>query len=238
MIAKFKKTFALLGDIRSRFGMAAALQTMGYRFFNKFMFVERLHIILLTRENVRPLKPNPGAVLSSRLATLEDLEALRADDRWEIDDNKMRYFRCGDSCVLSYADGKLAGYTWAHTGGMPELLPGLTIQVPKEFLYNYSGLTLPEFRGFGLQPYRHHVLLNHEHWQGCKGLLGFVRHTNWSSRQGQGKSGYRKIGAIWMIGWSEYRYFTLFSKSLRSLGVRRIVRQPNSMTNKAVADPP
>jgi hypothetical protein len=172
------------------------------------------------------------------VATLEELEALRSDARWEIDDNKMRYARLGDTCLLSYANGKLAGYTWAHTGGTPELLPGLTIKVPPEYVYNYSGLTLEEFRGFGLQPYRHHVLLNHERCHGAQGLLGYVRHTNWSSRHGQEKSGYRKIGSIWLIG-TEHRYFAIFSKELRSLGVKRIVRRPASMANNnALAGPP
>jgi hypothetical protein len=237
MFTRIKKSMAITREIRSRFGWSAALQSLGHRMLNKFMLFERLHIILLTHENVQPLKLKPGVVLKSRFATLEDLEALRANAVWEIDDNKMRYIRTGDSCLLSYADEKLAGYTWAHSGGTPELLNGLVIRVPKEFVYNYSGLTLPEFRGLGLQPYRHHTLLNHDKWQGCKGLLGFVRHTNWSSRAGQHKSGYRPIGSIWMIG-TETRFFTIFSKKLRDLGVRRFVQEPASTTNSAVADPP
>jgi hypothetical protein len=236
MFARIKKSLAVAHEIRTRFGWSAALQAHVFRMINKVMLFECLHIILLKHENVRPLKPNPGVTLTSRLATPEDLEALRADDVWEIDDNKMRYFRSGDSCLLSYADGKLAGYTWAHSGGTPELLSGLTIRVPQEFVYNYAGLTLPEFRGLGLQPYRHHILLNHEKWKGCKGLLGYVRHTNWSSRAGQHKSGYRTIGSIWTIGTAS-SFFTIFSKELRSLGVRRVGRSLAS-DSQPVADPP
>jgi len=208
-------------EIRERFGFGPMAMLFVHRLINKLFYFERLNVIVLDRERLRPLKPNPSVQLTSRLATLQDLEALRKDPIWEVGDDKISYFHAGDSCLLSYVDGKLAGYTWAHTLGRPELIPNLTIAVPDVFLYNYAGFTLKEFRGVGLQPYRHHAVLNHEKWQGKKGLLGYVRHTNFSSRHGQEKSGYRTIGAIWLFGRRD-QFRVYLSKSLRDLGVKRL----------------
>ena len=210
-----------LKDVHSRFGFAAAALFLTHRLINKIVFLERLNVIVLDRDRLRPLKPDPRVKLTSRLATLQDLEALHQDPLWEVDEDKLQYFHAGDSCLLSYADGQLAGYTWAHTLGHPELIPNLTISVPDSYLYNYAGLTLKEFRGVGLQPYRHHALLNHEKWQNKKGLLGYVKHMNFASRHGQEKSGYRTIGSIWMFG--RPRSFRVYiSKSLRNIGVKRL----------------
>jgi hypothetical protein len=212
---------AAVGDMRARFGTGASVQHALYRLLNLVMFFEWFNIIVLDRDHVRPLDPALTARFSSRLATVADLEAMQANLRLDIRSVSFEHLRAGDSCLLSYVDGKLAGYTWAHTLGRPELTPGLVISVPAQLLYNYAGLTLPEFRGLGLQPYRHHQLLNSGLWQDKRGLLGFVMHTNFASRHGQAKSGYRTIGSIWAFG-SHRHFVTLFSGSLRRLGIRRL----------------
>jgi hypothetical protein len=133
----------------------------------------------------------------------------------------MDFFEQGDTCLLSYVDDALAGYTWAHSAGCPELVPGLRISVPHEYLYNFAAFTLSDYRGCGLQSFRHHELLNGDRWRDKKGLLGFVLHTNYSSRRGQGKSGYQKIGSIWLIG-GKTHFIASIGRSLRSMGVKRI----------------
>jgi hypothetical protein len=93
--------------------------------------------------------------------------------------------------------------------------------VPREYLYNYAAFTLPEYRGFDLQSFRHHELLNHQQWKDKKGMLGFVRHTNYSSKKGQGKSGYTRIGDIWLVG-KKSNFYALIDKNLRNMGIKRI----------------
>jgi hypothetical protein len=216
-----RSSWDYLSQIGSRFGSVAALQYALYTLVNKAMFFECFHVIVLDRDRVRPLEPTPGHTLSYRLATLQDLESMRLEPRWDISDERMRFFKAGDCCVLSLVDGRLAGYTWVHADGRPELMTNLVIAVPTEYLYNYAGLTLPEFRGAGLQPYRHHVVLNHERWRDRKGLIGYVRYTNRASQKGQDKSGYRRIGSIWLLG-SRRRFWTHFSRSLRDMGIKRL----------------
>ncbi len=192
-----------------------------FRFVNKFLYLECLHIIVLNRENLRPLNPSNAHRLSTKIATWGDLKEMERQGYWEIEQKKLEFFNQGDTCLLSYVDNKLAGYTWAHAKGRPELFPGLILSVPREYLYNFAAFTLPEYRGYNLQSFRHHELLNHHQWKDRKGMLGFVLHTNYSSKRGQDKSGYTRIGSIWLVG-TKSKFYALIDRNLRSMGIKRI----------------
>jgi hypothetical protein len=213
-------TWRSVRETVKRFGLMGAAQLTFYRLINRVCYFEVLYIIRLDRSRLRPLDAQAVERLSCRVATTEDIDALRGNRRWDLTDELQSNFRRGDSCLLSYVDGQLAGYTWVHEQGRPELMRGLSITIPPQFLYNYAGLTLAEFRGAGLQPYRHHAVLNREQWKGRDALIGYVRFANLASRRGQDKSGYRRIGSIWLIG-SRRNFAVLFSPALKALGIRR-----------------
>lgn len=210
-----------IGEFRSHFGWGATLHYALHQLVNRFFLLERLHIVVLDRDKLKPIKPQGAVRLSWRMASMDDLQGMRKDAKWDISEDKIALFRAGDACLLSFVDDQLAGYTWTHAAGRPTLMPGLTISVPAQYLYNFAALTLPEFRGFGLQPYRHHVALTCGQWGDKQGLIGFVKATNFASRHGQAKSGYRKIGTLWRFG-SENGFWVYCSPSLRKIGVRRV----------------
>jgi len=108
-----------------------------------------------------------------------------------------------------------------HTRGEPELMPGLRLRVPGTYLYNYAGFTHPSFRGVGLQSHRHRAVLERDEWSDRSALLGYVFATNFASRRGQAKSGYRDIGTIRLLG-SRERFLVWPSSSLRRIGVERM----------------
>ena len=205
----------------SRIGYGRALERSLYYTANKFVSLRRLEIIHLTRDRLAPLDPTKHAGVSSRLATEQELLAMQADGTWNIDDEAIGRFRTGDSCLLSFVDGRRAGYTWVHTSGRPRLMPGVRISIPEHYVYNFHGFTLPEFRGYGLQPYRHHQILSRPEWRDRKGMIGYVHCVNWSSRRGQSKSGYQPLGSIALVGTLD-RFAVLLSSELKQLGIRRI----------------
>ncbi len=216
-----KSTFKALEELRSRFGAAKTLQHAVFRLVNRFFNFDCLHIIVLNREDLKSLDPAKTHRLSTKIATLEDLKDMEKQGYWRIHQREIEYFNRGDTCLLSYVDNKLAGYTWVHTNGCPEFVAGLRLSVPHEYLYNFRGFTNPDYRGYGLQSFRHHELLNFHRWINKKGLLGFVVHTNHSSRRGQEKGGYKRIGNIYVIG-SKSHFCALIGKNLRSMGIKRI----------------
>lgn len=208
-------------DVHRRYGFVATLKFVVFRLVNAFIFFDCFYIIMLERACLKPLDVAQTQKFHSQLATLEDVERMRDDPRWDIGDTKIGYFKSGDSCVVSCIDGQPAGYSWAHSDGRPELIPGLVLSVPRDCLYNFASLTLPEFRGSGLQSYRHHSLLIQARWHDRRALLGYVRATNFASQRGQAKSGYKRVGAVWLIG-GRRRFIALFSRTLRQMGIRRL----------------
>jgi hypothetical protein len=208
-----------------RHGGLAALQTLAEGMANAVMRLECLHVITLEREHLPGLDGEHQGQLAgritSRIADEATLLAMRAEGGWAIDDVKLGHLRAGDHCLLSLLDGQVAGYTWVHDRGCPEILPGLRLQLPPGMLYNFAGYTHPRFRGSGLQSYRHRSVLDHPRWANASSLLGWVKATNFASRRGQGKSGYRPIGWIWLVGGSR-RFAALCSPSLWERGIKRI----------------
>ena len=226
-MSEIKSKLKTIGELRSRFGAAKTLRHAAFRFINRYLYFDCLHIIVLDRDNLRSLDPAKTHRLSSKIATLEDLKEMEEHGCWHIHQKKFELFNQGDSCLLSYVDNKLAGYTWAHTLGCPELVPGLRLSVPYEYLYNFAGFTHPDYRGYGLQSFRHHELLNHHQWKDKKGLLGFVIHTNYGSKRGQEKSGYKRIGNIYVIG-SKAHFCAFINRNLRKMGIKRIHKNHES----------
>jgi len=210
----------LLLETRERFGWRAMFKLLLVRTLNLVCYFEPLHIIALDRGALKPLDADASR-FSSRVAGEAELLELQAKGDWQVDEVKLGFHRDGDSCVLSFVDGRTAGYTWVHTDGRPEIMPGLRLAVPANFLYNYAGFTHPDFRGGGLQSYRHRSVLDNERWTDRRALLGYVLATNFASQRGQDKSGYRRIGTVWLVGTRKH-FAALFSKSLRDIGIGRI----------------
>lgn len=220
-MSETKSILHAITELRSRFGTGKTVKHALFRLVNRFMYFDCLHIIVLNRENLRTLDLEHTHRLHTKIATLADLKEMERQGCWEIQQKKLEFFQQGDTCLLSYVDDNLAGYTWVHTNGCPELVPGLRLRVPYSYVYNFAAFTLPEYRGYGLQSFRHHEILNRPHWRDKKGLLGFVIHTNYKSQRGQNKSGYTRIGDVWLIG-RKSNFYTLISKHLRDMGIRRI----------------
>lgn len=191
------------------------------RVLNAVMFVDCLHIVLLDRAKVSAPKVVDEEPLTFRLATAADLHAMLKRPELDVGEDKVLGFIEGDSCLLHYVGDELAGYAWAHTRGMPLIIPGLRLKTPPAYLYNYASLTLPKFRGRNHQALRHHELLERPEWKGCAGLIGYVRHTNWSSRNGLRKSGYVDIGRIWLFGTRDH-FRVWIPRHLRNLGIARV----------------
>ena len=138
-----------------------------------------------------------------------------------MDEAKLALLHAGDTCLLSLVDGCIAGYTWVHTRGRPQIMPGLQLQLPADVLYNFAGFTHPTFRGAGLQSRRHEAVLQQRCWADRPVMMGYVKATNFASRKGQTRSGYRKIGSVVVLG-TRGHFLTWLSPALRRLGMRRL----------------
>ena len=200
------------------------------------MFFEWLHIIEMQRPpalEARTAGTAPTAASGAaaagpdtRLADEATLRRLQREGGWGMDDTKLALLHAGDTCLLSLVDGCIAGYTWVHVSGCPEIMPGLRLQLPEGVLYNFAGFTHPDFRGAGLQSRRHQAVWAQPAWAHMGRMLGYVKATNFASRQGQGRSGYRRIGSVVLMG-SRKRFAAWLSPALRRSGVHRVEGRPS-----------
>ncbi len=220
-----RSIFRNFEDEASRVGFGNAAWQFLYDLANRLLHIRRFDVIRLTREHLLPLDPGKYTKHGSRLATEEDLLWMKQEGSWQISDELMHGFRNGDACLLSTIDGKIAGYTWVHTLGRPLLIPGLRISIPPQYAYNFAGFTPPEYRGYGLQPFRHHEVLNRPEWRDKVGMIGYVDVTNFSSKKGQSKSGYQRVGRLTLIG-SKHRFVVLVSPELKRMGIARLPATP------------
>lgn len=218
---RITRSFRRLRELVSIHGFWKALAVVVDWLVNRFLFVDAFVVVVLDREKVKRPRVVDMQPVTFRLARYEDLRALSRRPELDLGDDRLRAYLEGDSCLLQYVGDELAGYTWVHADGRPLLIPGLRLKTPDAYLYNYASLTLPRFRGRNHQALRHHELMQQARWRDRAGLLGYVRHTNWSSRAGLQKSGYRELGRIWMAGSGE-NLIAWIPPSLRKLGIARL----------------
>ena len=212
---------ASVRQTHDRFGTFAAARYLLNRVLNVIVFAESWKITVRERDDLLPPDSTISARISCRLATRADLEVMRADPRLEIDESKLRAFETGDLCLLSFVDGRIAGYTWTRREGQFEIVPGLQVSIPAQYVYGYHALTLPEFRGLGLQAFRTYQLLNNDMFADKVGEFGYVRATNFPMHQALAKIGIRTVGSVWAFG-TRHHFVAHLSPSLRGLGMRRL----------------
>jgi hypothetical protein len=205
-----------------RFGFGKTVAYALDSLVNRVMRAECYHIIVLDRDKVREHSVAATTDVSVRLATRDELMEMRRQGTWGIEQFLLDRAGEGDLCFLNFCRGELAGYTWANVNGQPLLFPNLRLRLPDHYIYNYAGFTLPQFRGSGLQSVRHRALMQHTQLgKSTLGLIGYVSYTNWASIRGQTKSGYRRIGKLWLFG-SKNHFVTFRSRAVRDFGIARI----------------
>jgi hypothetical protein len=221
---KDKKQASFIDLLRSdykRFGLGKSLLGALDRGVNRFLRVDCLKMRVLERERFeRPENDGPDRI-TCRFATYDDLLRMQEEGIWEVGENKLKNFLNGDYCMLSFVDAALSGYSWVDLKSKPFIEGNLRIQIPDGYIYGYASFTLPRFRGKRLMLYRRDALLNNPAWKEKRGLVAYVKATNWSSLRGQDRSNYRTIGTIWLMRLKR-KYYLWFSHRLKTSGFRRL----------------
>jgi hypothetical protein len=204
-----------------RHGKREAVISVFSSLFNRRMHLTCFYVTLLDRDHVIRPPAEKGDDLHFKFSDLNLLLEMKQQGIWGIDAFLIDRFKEGDVCLLAYVGQELAGYTWVHSKCRPLLLPGLRLEIPQGYIYNYAGFTLPRFRGLRLQSRRHYEVISNSRWSGSKGLVGYVDFSNWASIKGQKKGGMRKIGKMWLIG-GKVHFMTFLSEEVKEFGIRRL----------------
>lgn len=215
--------FKRLKDQVKQYGLSSSLVFVFDSIINRFVPFTILYVVLLERNRVKKPPTAGETKFTCRLTTIDSFKNMLGNlDPQLVEkhalDSYVQDAQEGDLLLLNYAGDELAGFTCAHLGGTPYLLPDLRLRVPDSVVYNFSAFTFPKFRGKHLQGLRHYELLHQKPCRGKAGLIGYVHYNNFESLRGVVKSGYRILGKIWVIGRGEHKKIRL-SKSVRRFGI-------------------
>lgn len=114
-----------------------------------------------------------------------------------------------DYCYGIFKDDELISYGW-YSNKTTEITDDLQIQFKSNYIYQYKGFTISEFRGKRLHAIGMAKALQSLSDSGVDGLLAIVESTNYNSRKSVYRMGYRDFGKIivFKIG-KQYRFIDL-----------------------------
>lgn len=130
-----------------------------------------------------------------RLATPEDVDGLtRLQDRRGV---FLSRFAQGDLCIVALIGSMIVGYEWfSEAAEHIEAVWGLTIAIPRNFVYAYDGYVDPAHRNTG-------IWLRFKGWvgdwmcaHGKSGVLTFVDYGNWPSLNTHRRFGFVPAGEV------------------------------------------
>ena len=133
-----------------------------------------------------------------RFATAADVDGLtRLQDRRGA---FMSRFAHGDLCVVAMIGSLIVGYEWfSEAAEHLEAVWGLTIAIPRHFVYAYDAYVDPSYRNTGIwlrfKGFLGHWMLDH----GKSGVLTFVDDGNWASLNTHRRFGFVPTSTVFVL---------------------------------------
>jgi len=133
-----------------------------------------------------------------RLATTDDVDGLaRLQDRRSAFISR---FAHGDFCVVAMIGSLIVGYEWfSEAAEHIEAVWGLTIAIPRNFVYAYDAYIDPAYRNSGIWLrfkgfVGHWMSLHHK-----SGVLTFVDEGNWASLHTHRRFGFVPTSTVFVL---------------------------------------
>jgi hypothetical protein len=214
----FNFYFRLKEDI-SRYGFRSAFLGISYRIIRKFIAFEVWSVLLNDRDNIKRPVQNEDETLDFKIASEQDLKWLLDNKKDIVDKHLLDNYNRGDICLLNYSGGTFAGYTHATVNGHAVLDNFIELALPDDMIYNYAGLTIPEFRGRKHHSIRHFELMNTDPCKDKKSILAYVNFDNFAAIRGGLKGGRYLIGYIVSYGLRKKKHVKL-TKGIKRYGIQ------------------
>jgi hypothetical protein len=199
ILAPFRALVARTNDVAKQFGRRAALHDLQHRLVNRLVPFQVLKGMTATADEIDRSLLDAGR-FETRFATREDLlAALTSPEMAEemsvafIDQALKR----GDECFGIFDGPKLVSLGW-YSNQPTELSDTLTLCFDRAWMYMYKGYTLQSHRGKRLHGIGMSKALVAYAKRGARGLISYVRSTNFQSLRSTERMGYRIFGEIYI----------------------------------------
>jgi L-amino acid N-acyltransferase YncA len=184
-----------------------AFAELAYRVVRRLAGIEFAQILRLELASIRPLRPT-ALELEFRFMTADEVRAAAADPIYELDEAMAARLQSGrDSCFAAWHGDRLASFAWYAVQSVePEHSFGAGLRLPRDTVYQYKAITVPEYRGRQLHGAALSRAAAHFRQRGMSQMIAIVEFGNQASLRSHAKLGFRPAGSLLTfarrsIGW-------------------------------------
>ena len=185
--------------IAKSFGRRAALHDLQQRIVNRLVPFHVLKGMIATAEGIDKTLLDAGGLLT-RFATREELLAAASNPEVAAEMSVEFVHQAidkGDDCYGIFDGPRLVSLGW-YSNQPTQLSDTLTLHFDRAWMYMYKGYTLKSHRGKRLHGIGMSRALYAYTERGYRGLISYVRSTNFESLRSTGRMGYRIFGDIYI----------------------------------------
>ena len=195
----FQALMTRTSEVAKQFGKRAALHDLQQRIVNRVMPFQVLEGMTATVDGIDRALLDAGS-FTARFATRDELRAATRDPEFAdemavefVDDALAR----GDECYGIFEGPRLVSIGW-YSNQPTQLSDKLTLSFDRAWMYMYKGYTLRSHRGQRLHGIGMSKALHAYAERGSRGLISYVRSTNFQSLRSTERMGYRIFGEIYI----------------------------------------
>jgi hypothetical protein len=186
----------VVDDARA-FGPSAALHGVRQRAINRV-----LPFYILECASLRPSDVNPrfldAGPFRAGFARRDEILRAAGPEHDMTPEFVAEAFDRGDECFALYDGDRLASSIWFATRPTP-VADDFLVHFDAGWVYNYKGFTHPDYRGKRLYSIGLTQALRSYAARGSRGVLSYVRSTNFPSRRARAHTGQRVFGKIYVV---------------------------------------
>jgi hypothetical protein len=182
------------------FGAGAALHDLQLRALNRIVPVQVLRGMTCVLDETDP-RLMRAPEYEARFARREELLRAAADP--DLAGEMSAEFvesalARGDECFALFDRGRVAAFGWYSN--QPTAIGGdLVLRFDPSWVYMYKGYTLPTYRGKRLHGVGMTLALRAYTGRGARGLISYVKSSNFQSLRSTEKMGFRIFGDIYVL---------------------------------------
>jgi hypothetical protein len=186
-------------ELSKSFGRRAAFHDLQQRLVNRLVPFQVLKGMIATIDGIDRSLLDAGG-LQTRFATRDELQA--AVQVPEVAEEMSAHFvdealGKGDECFGIFDGPDLVSFGW-YSNQPTELSEGLTLCFDRAWMYMYKGFTKKSHRGKRLHGIGMSLALAAYTKRGARGLISYVKSTNFQSLRSTEKMGYQIFGEIYI----------------------------------------
>jgi hypothetical protein len=186
-------------EVAKSFGRRAALHDLQHRIVNRLVPFQVLKGMIATADGIDRTLLDAGG-LQTRFVTREELLAAAAvaeiAEEMSVEFIEQATAR-GDECFGIFDAQELVSFGW-YSNQPTQISDHLTLCFDRAWMYMYKGYTLRSHRGKRLHGIGMSLALHAYNKRGSRGLISYVRSTNFQSLRSTERMGYQIFGDVYI----------------------------------------